>query len=99
MQATNPNGQTCPIASTRRAKTPAPTADTTHHQGKASRPSHDRFLKIKPVLERVGLSSTSLYNLIAKGQFPAQIKIGRTSVWSEFAVNQWMEEQKAGGDA
>ena len=99
MQATNPKGQTCPIASTGRKPTPAPTAGTTHNQPKTKQIAPDRFIKIKPVLDRVGLSSTSLYTLIAKKRFPAQIKIGRTSVWSENAVNQWMEEQKQGGAA
>ena len=99
MQATKANGQTCPIVSTRRTKTPAPIAETPHNQPKAKQIAPDRFIKIKPVLERVGLSSTSLYTLIAKQRFPAQIKIGRTSVWSENAVTQWMEEQKQGGAA
>jgi len=97
MQATNPNGQTCPIVTTQGTKTPALVADTAQDQGKTTQQSPDRFIKIKEVLQRVGLSSTSLYNFIDQGRFPAQIKLGRTSVWSENAVNQWMEEQKAGG--
>ena len=97
MQANNPTGQTCPIASTRRKPTPAPVAEPRQNQANTRHNPPDRFIKLQEVLDRIGLSSTSLYNFIAQGRFPAQIKLGRTSVWSENAVNQWMEEQKRGG--
>ena len=56
---------------------------------------YDRFIKLKEVLNRVGISSTSVYNYIQQGTFPKQIKIGRTSFWSEQSVNAWMDAKKA----
>jgi predicted DNA-binding transcriptional regulator AlpA len=59
----------------------------------------DRFLTRRDVLDHIGVSNTTLYALLAKNSFPKQIRIKNciSVVWSEFAVHQWMEEQKAGG--
>ena len=59
----------------------------------------DRFLVRKEVLAMTRLSNTTLYKLIKNNHFPKQIRIqhSRNVVWSEFAVYQWMEQQKAGG--
>jgi len=55
----------------------------------------DRFLRLDRVLSKVGLSRSVLYRMIEKGHFPMVIKInGSTSVWSENAVNDWMDERK-----
>ena len=51
----------------------------------------ERFLRLQEVLYRVGISRSTLYKLMEAGQFPAQIKIGYSSVWSERALMQWME--------
>jgi prophage regulatory protein len=60
-------------------------------------PPQDRFIKLKEVLARVGLSRTSLYELIKAGKFPKQIKLtNRSSAWSEQAVNAWMDAKKGG---
>jgi predicted DNA-binding transcriptional regulator AlpA len=58
----------------------------------------DRFLSKHDVLRHIGLSNTTLYKLIKDGNFPKQIRIKHCTnvVWSEFAVHQWMEEQKGG---
>jgi prophage regulatory protein len=58
-------------------------------------PSYDRFIRIDEVLHCVGISSTTLYKWMADGLFPTQIKIGRTSFWSENDIFMWMDEQKA----
>jgi prophage regulatory protein len=55
----------------------------------------DRFLRLQEVLYRVGVSRSNLYKLIEAGKFPAQIKIGYSSVWSEKALTAWMEAQVA----
>ena len=55
----------------------------------------DRFLRLQEVLFRVGISRSSVYKLMEVGQFPAQIKIGYSSVWSERAIVEWMEAQVA----
>ena len=53
-----------------------------------------QFLRLPQVMQQVGLSKPQLYKLIAKNQFPSQIKIcSRISVWLESDVVQWMQEQ------
>lgn len=52
----------------------------------------DRMLRIKTVLERTGLSRSTLYRKIDDGQFPRQIPIStRCVAWRESAVNAWLK--------
>ena len=59
---------------------------------------YDRLLRLADVLDRVPVAKSCLYEMINKNEFPRQIKIGggRMSFWSEKAVNQWIEDLKAG---
>jgi prophage regulatory protein len=51
-----------------------------------------RFIKIGEVKEITGLSRTAIYDSIAKGRFPKQLKISeRSVVWDEAEIHQWME--------
>ena len=51
----------------------------------------DRILRIENVLDRTGLSRSTLYRKIQEGTFPEQIAISlRCTGWRESAVNQWM---------
>lgn len=53
--------------------------------------STDRILRIKTVLERTGLSRSTLYRKIDRGHFPRQVKISeRCAGWRESAVREWM---------
>jgi prophage regulatory protein len=63
-------------------------------QGHASQPQ-DHFIRLQEVLFRVGISRSQVYKLMDAGQFPAQIKIGYSSLWSHHAVNHWMATQIA----
>ena len=55
----------------------------------------DRFLRLREMLWRVGLSRSSVYRLINTGDFPKQIKLSKsTAVWSENAIIAWMDERK-----
>lgn len=48
------------------------------------------------VLERTALSNTSLYRLIAKGEFPKPIKLGpRAVAWVEGDIQKWIESRIA----
>lgn len=52
----------------------------------------DRIIRIKSVLERTGLSRSTLYRKIQHGSFPRQIAIStRCAGWRESAVNEWMK--------
>jgi len=43
------------------------------------------------VLDRTGLSRSTLYRKIRKGSFPQQVKISaRCSGWRESAIDAWM---------
>lgn len=56
-----------------------------------------RFLRLKQVVLKVGLSRSQIYKLIAKGLFPEQTKIGsKISVWPEHAIDQWISRQIEG---
>ncbi|PZU09921.1 AlpA family transcriptional regulator [Sphingomonas sp.] len=51
----------------------------------------DRILRIDAVLERTGLSRSTLYRKIQNGTFPRQIAISeRCAGWRESAVREWM---------
>jgi prophage regulatory protein len=53
--------------------------------------SHDRILRIKTVLDRTGLSRSTLYRKVQNGTFPRQVRIStRCAGWRESAVSAWM---------
>ena len=50
-----------------------------------------RFLRMGDLRQKVGLSRSQIYKLIADGDFPKQNKLGeRISVWEESKVEEWM---------
>jgi prophage regulatory protein len=52
----------------------------------------DRILRIKAVLERTGLSRSTMYRKIESGSFPKQVAIStRCAGWRESEVNAWMK--------
>ena len=53
--------------------------------------SNDRILRVKTVLDRTGLSRSTLYRKIQNGTFPRQVQIStRCAGWRESAVDAWM---------
>ena len=51
----------------------------------------DRILRINTVLERTGLSRSTLYRKVDAGTFPAQLRIAARCVgWRESSVADWM---------
>ena len=52
----------------------------------------DRILRLKMVLDRTGLSRSTLYRKVNEGSFPRQIAISaRCAGWRESQVNEWMK--------
>lgn len=52
----------------------------------------DRMLRLKAVLERTGLSRSTLYRKVDEGRFPRQVSLSTRCVgWRESAVNAWMK--------
>jgi len=51
----------------------------------------DRILRIKTVLERTGLSRSTMYRKMQKGTFPKNVQISeRCAGWRESAVSAWL---------
>lgn len=51
----------------------------------------DRFLRLDTVLDRTGLSRSTLYRKVEEGTFPAQVRIASRCVgWRESAINDWL---------
>jgi prophage regulatory protein len=51
----------------------------------------DRILRLNAVLDRTGLSRSTLYRKMQMGTFPRQVRIAtRCAGWRESAVNEWM---------
>lgn len=50
------------------------------------------FIKLPQVMQMTTLSRATVYRLIAKGEFPEQIKLSeRASAWIEDEVIEWMK--------
>ena len=59
-------------------------------------PEPDRILRIRTVMNRTGLSRSTLYRKISDGSFPRQVRIGEHSAgWRESAINLWMDDPPA----
>lgn len=50
----------------------------------------DRFLRLPAVIDRTGLSRSTIYRKMDTGTFPRQIKIAaRAAGWRESAIAEW----------
>jgi prophage regulatory protein len=53
---------------------------------------YDRLVRLPEVLRLCALSRSTLYNKIAKGEFPKQVRLGANIVaWYESDVLAWMQ--------
>jgi prophage regulatory protein len=53
-----------------------------------------RILRMPQVIDRVGMSKSSIYDYISKGTFPSQIKLGaRSSGWLESDIDCWIAQR------
>lgn len=51
-----------------------------------------KFLRLKDVMEKTGLSKSAIYSKIKEGEFPASVPIGsRTVAWVDSDVEKWLE--------
>lgn len=52
----------------------------------------DRIIRLNTVLDRTGLSRSTIYHKIAEGTFPDQLKISvHGGGWRESDINRWVE--------
>jgi len=55
----------------------------------------ERIIRLKTVLDRTGLSRSTLYRKIAEGTFPPQVPISiHGAGWHESAVSRWIADPK-----
>lgn len=53
----------------------------------------DKILRINAVLDRTGLSRSTLYRKVHDGSFPRQISIStRCAGWKESAIRRWIAD-------
>ena len=53
-----------------------------------------KILRLPKVKERVGLSRSTIYLKIAKGEFPQSISLGERAVgWLEEDIDNWLNEK------
>jgi prophage regulatory protein len=52
----------------------------------------DRILRLKAVLQRTGLSRSTMYRKMQNGTFPQSLQIStRCTGWRESAINEWID--------
>lgn len=53
----------------------------------------DRIVRLRTVLDRTGLSRSTVYRKIAEGTFPRQVRISvHGAGWRESAINRWISD-------
>jgi prophage regulatory protein len=53
----------------------------------------DRIIRLRTVLNRTGLSRSTLYRKITEGTFPAQLRISiHGAGWRESEIDRWVRE-------
>lgn len=56
----------------------------------------DRFIRLPEVIHTTGLSRSTIYDLISRQQFPAQISLGGKNVaWLASEIDGWMNDRIA----
>lgn len=66
----------------------------TKAQPPLANPPQDRFLRIKDVEEITGLSTSQIYRLQSRDDFPQAVKLSRRLVcWPESRVRDWVQQR------
>ena len=56
----------------------------------------ERIIRLRTVLDRTGLSRTTLYRKMGEGTFPRQVRISiHGAGWHESAVNRWIADPRS----
>ncbi|EKB3147304.1 AlpA family transcriptional regulator [Escherichia coli] len=59
--------------------------------------TQERFLRLPEVMHLCGLSRSTIYELIRKGEFPPQVSLGGKNVaWLHSEITAWMAGRIAG---
>lgn len=53
-----------------------------------------RIIRMPQVMEKVGLRRSAIYNMIKRGEFPLQIRLGKSaSGWLESEIDAWVSSR------
>ncbi|KAB7695556.1 helix-turn-helix transcriptional regulator [Plesiomonas shigelloides] len=53
-----------------------------------------RFIRVREVMQKTGLSKSGIYDLIARGSFPQKVSLGERSVaFVESEIDDWLIER------
>jgi len=55
----------------------------------------DSLIDLPTVRKQIHKGKSWIYKEIALGKFPAAIKLGRSSLWSQNSINEYIENAKA----
>ncbi len=65
--------------------------------------NNEKILKIHQVVEIVGISRSSVYNMVQRNDFPQPVKLGmRSSGWLQSEIDGWIAARaslRSGGGA
>ena len=59
----------------------------------------ERLIPLQDVIAQTGIMRTNIYARIARGTFPAPIKIGTASRWQESKIQEWVAQQVAASES
>lgn len=54
----------------------------------------DKPLRIEELASQLNIHRTTLLRLVARGEFPAPVKIGKASIWFEADVRNWINRKR-----
>lgn len=56
----------------------------------------DKILRIREVMERTGLSRTTIWRKVRAGKFPAPLQLTENAVgWPDSRISKWFEDLQA----
>ena len=71
-----------------------PDSDRRRPRSKSSHPSFPpALLAFEPLSHYVGFGRSRIYQLIAAGEFPQPIKVGKSSRWVKAEIDAWISKQ------
>lgn len=64
--------------------------------GTTEMPEPEKILRMRTVLDRTGLSRSTIYRMMREGTFPRQVEISEhCRGWRESSINRWMADPVA----
>lgn len=62
-------------------------------------PGPNELIRLDRVIALCGIKRSQVYAMIARGEFPKQMKVGRSSLWPLRDVDRWIDDRIAERDA